>query len=32
MSVLRFDGRGKVVEHRDSDNHVEQRQPPYADW
>jgi SnoaL-like domain len=32
VSLLRFDDRGKVVEHRDYDNHVEQRQPPYADW
>jgi hypothetical protein len=32
VSVLRFDDRGQVVEHRDYDNHVEQRQPPYADW
>jgi SnoaL-like domain len=32
VTVLRFDDRGKVVEHRDHDNHVERRQPPYADW
>ena len=32
VSVLRFDDRGKVVEHRDYDNHVERRQPPYAGW
>ena len=32
VTVLRFDDRGKVVEHRDYDNHVERRQPPYADW
>ena len=30
--MLRFDDRGNVVEHRDYDNHVERRQPPYADW
>lgn len=32
MSVLRFDDTGKLVEHRDYDNHVERRQAPYADW
>jgi hypothetical protein len=32
VSVLRFDGQGQVVEHRDYDSHVEQRQAPYADW
>jgi YD repeat-containing protein len=32
VTVLRFDDQGKVVEHRDYDNHVEQRRPPYADW
>src|SRR5712692_1222312 len=32
VSVLRFDDTGKVAEHRDYDNHVERRQPPYADW
>jgi YD repeat-containing protein len=32
VTVLRFDGQGKVVEHRDYDNHIEQRQPPYASW
>lgn len=32
VTVLRFDDRGKVVEHRDYDNHVERRQPPYANW
>jgi hypothetical protein len=32
VTVLRFDGQGKVVEHRDYDNHIEQRQPPYANW
>jgi hypothetical protein len=32
MSVLRFDNKGKLVEHRDYDNHVERRQPPYAGW
>jgi YD repeat-containing protein len=32
VTVLYFDDQGQVVEHRDYDNHVEQRQPPYADW
>jgi hypothetical protein len=32
VTVLRFDEHGKVVEHRDYDNHVERRQPPYAEW
>jgi hypothetical protein len=32
VTVLRFDERGKVIEHRDYDNHVEQRQRPYAQW
>ena len=32
MSALRFDDTGKLVEHRDYDNHVERRHPPYADW
>ena len=32
VSVLRFNDRGQVVEHRDYANHVEQRQPPYPDW
>jgi hypothetical protein len=32
VPVLRFNDRGIVVEHRAYDNHVEQRQPPYADW
>ena len=32
VTVPRFDDRGKVVEHCDYDNHVERRQPPYADW
>ena len=30
VTVLRFDDRGKVVEHRYYDNHVERRQPPCA--
>jgi hypothetical protein len=30
--VLRFDEQGKVIEHRDYDNHVERREPPYAEW
>jgi hypothetical protein len=32
VSVLRFDDQGQVVEHRDYDHHIEQRQRPYADW
>jgi hypothetical protein len=32
LTVLRFDDQGKVVEHRDYDNHTEQRQPPYPEW
>jgi SnoaL-like protein len=32
VTVLRFDNDGQVVEHRDYDNHVEQRQPPYSGW
>ena len=32
VSVLRFDSEGKVLEHRDYDNHVERREPPYAGW
>ena len=32
VSVLRFDDQGKVVDHRDYDNHVERRQAPYEGW
>jgi hypothetical protein len=32
VTVLHFDDRSKVFEHRDYCNHVERRQPPYADW
>ena len=32
VTVLRFDDQGQVVDHRDYDNHVERREPPYADW
>jgi hypothetical protein len=32
VTVLRFDERGKVIEHRDYDSHIEQRQRPYAQW
>jgi SnoaL-like domain len=32
VTVLRFDDQGQVVEHRDYDNHVERREPPYAGW
>ena len=28
MSVLRFDDTRKLVQHRDYDNRIEQRQPP----
>jgi hypothetical protein len=30
VTVLRFDDHGKVVDHRDYDNHVERREAPYA--
>jgi predicted SnoaL-like aldol condensation-catalyzing enzyme len=32
VTVLRFDEDGKVIEHRDYDNHVEGREPPYPEW
>jgi SnoaL-like domain len=32
VTVLRFDTRGNVVQHRDYDNHVERREPPYPGW
>jgi len=32
VTVLRFDEQGKVVEHRDYDDHVERRESPYAEW
>ena len=32
VTVLRFGDEGKVIEHPDYYNHVEQRQPPYPDW
>jgi hypothetical protein len=32
LTVLRFGGDGRVIEHRDYFSHVEQRQPPYPDW
>jgi hypothetical protein len=32
VTVLHFDGQGQVVEHRDYDNHVERREPPYSGW
>jgi hypothetical protein len=32
VTVLRFDGGGQVVEHRDYDNHIERREPPYSGW
>ena len=31
-TLLRFDGDGKVVDHRDYWNEVERREPPYAGW
>jgi len=32
VTVLRFNDHGKVVDHRDYDNHVERRKAPYAGW
>ena len=32
VTVLRFDDQGQVVEHRDYDNHVNRREPPYPGW
>jgi hypothetical protein len=32
MTVLRFDGDAKVVDHRDYWNEVERREPPYDGW
>ena len=32
VTVLHFDDQGQVVEHRDYDNHVERREPPYWGW
>jgi len=32
VTVLHFDDQGQVVEHRDYDNHVERREPPYPGW
>jgi hypothetical protein len=32
VTVLRFDEQSKVVEHRDYDDHVKRREPPYAEW
>jgi ketosteroid isomerase-like protein len=32
VTVLRFDDQGKVIDHRDYDNHVERREAPYAGW
>ena len=31
-TVLRFDASGRVVDHRDYWNQVEQREPPYDGW
>ena len=32
VTVLRFDDRGNVVEHRDYHNHIKRREPPYPGW
>jgi hypothetical protein len=32
VTVLRLDGQGQVVEHRDYYNPVERREPPYSGW
>ncbi len=32
VTVLQFDDHGQVVEHRDYDNRVERREPPYSEW
>jgi hypothetical protein len=32
VTVLHFDDRGQGVEHRDYDNHIEEREPPYSGW
>jgi hypothetical protein len=32
VTVLRFNAYGKVIDHRDYDNHVERREAPYAGW
>lgn len=32
VTVLRFDGESKVVDHRDYWNHVDRRVPPYEGW
>ena len=32
VTVLYFDDQGQVVEHRDYDNHIERREPPYSGW
>jgi hypothetical protein len=31
-TVPHFDDQGQVVEHRDYDNHIERREPPYSGW
>ena len=31
-TVLKFDGDGKVVDHRDYWNEVDRREPPYPGW
>jgi hypothetical protein len=32
VTVLRFDGDGKVVDHRDYWNQADRREPPYEGW
>ena len=32
VTVLRFDERGQVVDHRDYWNDVDGRQPPFTGW
>jgi hypothetical protein len=32
VTVLRFDEQGRVIDHRDYDNHFKGREPPYEEW
>lgn len=32
VTVLHFDDQAQVVGHRDYDNHVDRREPPYSGW
>jgi hypothetical protein len=32
VTMLRFDQRGQVIDHRDYDHHVERREQPYQGW